>query len=498
MLGSGARARSYVIQHGDALFESPITWFVEEQRWNISPGYERVIDRFERPVQPECLFCHCNYAERVKDTINRYQTPIFPHGASIGCERCHGPGELHVKERHDGIDIASEVDDSIVNPRHLEPVLREAICEQCHLEAERRILRRGREVFDFRPGLPFYLFWSDFLSLPELNEHGKFVGKTEQMCSSQCFKHSKGAMGCTTCHDPHSLPDPAKKTAFYRERCMSCHHKRDCSLPHPERQKNGDNCVACHMPRTDSTDISHTSISDHRILRRAEKKTAPPAPRKLGQGEIPLVHFHKGDIPADDPEVARDLGLALVSMASMPTPLAPQLRDTALPYLEGAISRWPHDSEALLGLAYVLSQRGRHREALQLADKVLARSTNHETALEQAVGYADKAGEREKALEYGTRLIAVNPHITRYRVLLIRLLTLQKEFDRAIAECREALHSNPASVAVRSLLVTCYLKTGQMERAREEFAIILKLNPPNKDELKSWFKKQIEPAVRRR
>lgn len=497
VLGSGARARSYLIRRGDALFESPITWFVDEQRWNISPGYERVIDRFERPVQPECLFCHSNPTERVEDTINRYKTPLFPHGASIGCERCHGPGELHVKEQQDGIAIASEVDYSIVNPRHLEPALREAVCEQCHLEAERRILRRGREVFDYRPGLPFYLFWSDFLRLPELDEHGKFVGKVEQMYSSQCFKHSGGEMGCSTCHDAHSLPEPAKKTTFYRDRCMSCHRKKDCSLPQPERQKNGDNCVACHMPRTDSTDISHTAISDHRILRRPEKTTVAPVPRKLRLGEVPLVHFHKDDLPANDPEVARDLGLALVELARLPTPLAAQLGDTALPYLDGAISRGPHDAAALLGRAYVLFLHGRHREALQLADKVLARSPNHETALEDAVSYADNAGERERAIEYSTRLIAVNRHLTRYRVSLIRLLTLQGEFDRALADCRETLHSNPASVAVRSLLVTCYLKTGQIERAREEFTTLVKLNPPNKDELIRWFQKQIEQAVRR-
>ena len=36
----------------------------------------------------------------------------------IDCERCHGPGELHVKEKLAGIvvDTANEIDFTIVNP----------------------------------------------------------------------------------------------------------------------------------------------------------------------------------------------------------------------------------------------------------------------------------------------------------------------------------------------------------------------------------------------
>ena len=44
---------------------------------------------------PKCLFCHCNAVEPVADTLNRYRPPLF-RGHAIGCERCHGPGELHV------------------------------------------------------------------------------------------------------------------------------------------------------------------------------------------------------------------------------------------------------------------------------------------------------------------------------------------------------------------------------------------------------------------
>jgi len=53
------------------------------------------------------------------------------------------------------------------------------------------------------------------------------------------------------------------------------------------------------------------------------------------------------------------------------------------------------------------------------------------------------------------------------------------------------LQFNPASIQIRSLLVSCCLKSANRARAREEFAVIVKLNPPNKDELILWFEAQL-------
>ena len=52
-----------------------------------------------------------NRVENVAGTVNRYEPPIF-RGYAIGCERCHGPGELHVRRPTmvDGRDV------TIVNP----------------------------------------------------------------------------------------------------------------------------------------------------------------------------------------------------------------------------------------------------------------------------------------------------------------------------------------------------------------------------------------------
>ena len=93
-MGSGARAISYLVERDGRLFESPITWYTQTQKWDLSPGYERDNMHFERPIDPDCLYCHSNRVEPVPLSANRYNEPIF-QGHAIGCERCHGPGELH-------------------------------------------------------------------------------------------------------------------------------------------------------------------------------------------------------------------------------------------------------------------------------------------------------------------------------------------------------------------------------------------------------------------
>ena len=266
-LGSGTRGISYLIEHDGRLFQSPISWYGQKRQWDLSPGYDVNNLHFDRPIEPNCLFCHANGVERFERSVNRYEQPIF-RGHAIGCERCHGPGELHTRRREvvDGRDL------TIVNPRHLGPALRSAVCEQCHLLGDQRVDRLGRDTFDFHPGLPLSAF---FLIYSRAQEPGNaVVGQVEQMKSSRCYRESQGRLGCISCHDPHQVPSPQEKTAYFRQQCLECHERAGCKLPDPvrARQSKEDNCIQCHMPRAKSVDVVHVAITDHRILRK------PPAP----------------------------------------------------------------------------------------------------------------------------------------------------------------------------------------------------------------------------
>ena len=97
------------------------------------------------------------------------------------------------------------------------------------------------------------------------------AGQVEQLESSRCFRTSQGELGCISCHDPHRLPAPSIKAAYFRERCLECHEKKGCALPLAERQARGrgEDCIACHMPRSNTTIVPHVAATDHRIHARA-------------------------------------------------------------------------------------------------------------------------------------------------------------------------------------------------------------------------------------
>src|SRR5262249_40985418 len=146
------RGRSFLTVNGNSLYQAPVSWYADRQEWDLSPHLAGVPDHLNRPVQPLCLFCHSNHFEYVEHSANLYKKPFF-QGHAIGCERCHGPGELHDLARVKGSKFEG-YDDTIVNPRRLSATLRDAVCEQCHLQGAARVLRNGKKIFDFRPGLP--------------------------------------------------------------------------------------------------------------------------------------------------------------------------------------------------------------------------------------------------------------------------------------------------------------------------------------------------------
>jgi tetratricopeptide (TPR) repeat protein len=479
-LGSGARGRSYLVHRDGFLFQSPVSWYSQQERWDLSPGY--AADRlFDRAVPANCLFCHCNDARPMPDTVNRYEQPLF-RGHAIGCERCHGPGALHARSS-DRLDI--------VNPARLEPALREAVCEQCHLQGEARVLRRGREWFDYRPGLPLHEFWSVFVRLPELRDH-QAVDQVEQMHESRCFQASNGKLGCVSCHDPHALPPSDRKAAYYRDRCLGCHREGDCGLaPAPRRaQSPDDNCAACHMPRESSADIVHTAITDHRVVRRPSRRDGPR--RALEPGEAPVTLFHSG-LPASGGQdaVERDLGLALIRLARQQTRATRLLAEIGQPKLEAACRAAPHDAPAREALGDAYRLLGRPHDALQAYTEVLAGAPRREAALAAASATSASLGQFDEAVNYCQRALAVNPHSAGYHGQLADLFARRGAWVEAEEACRAALRLNPAGVGPRLVLVRMHLARHVTDQAREEFEKALALVPPQRQtDLHRWYAEQ--------
>src|SRR5688500_8561948 len=104
---------------------------------------------------------------------------------AIGCERCHGPGELRVRERMADVPIQGRIEDSNVYIRHLSRQRLEDVCSQCHLSASADVAVRGRNKVDFRPGMQM----SDFVVNYRVDRPDSAMtvsGQIEQMRLSRC------------------------------------------------------------------------------------------------------------------------------------------------------------------------------------------------------------------------------------------------------------------------------------------------------------------------
>jgi len=154
VMGSAANGQNYIIRRGNYLFEAPLAFCAKAKKWDLSPGYETDDYGFRRPVRPGCIMCHSGGPEPVSgrnDGLSR--DPPFRELA-IGCENCHGPGDLHVRERAAGKVLRGDVDSSIVNPARLPGWLADNICMDCHERGDSRVLQPGKDYSDFRPGTP--------------------------------------------------------------------------------------------------------------------------------------------------------------------------------------------------------------------------------------------------------------------------------------------------------------------------------------------------------
>jgi hypothetical protein len=482
-IGSGTRGHSYLTSRDGYLFQTPISWYTQKERWNLSPGFSPQM-LSGRQVPPACLFCHANHAEHIPGTRNRYREPVF-QGLAIGCERCHGPGERHIKsgEPYD-----------IVNPRRLEPALREAVCQQCHLEGQARVVHRGRQLYDYRPGMPFEAFYSVFVASRGAGGERKAVNHVEQMYSSRCFQRSRATkkMGCISCHNPHESVPEDRRVTYYRDRCLKCHKGSGCRVPEPVRLKKNpaDSCIACHMPTYANVDVAHTASTDHRIVREAGKEP-PVHPVGGGHGgeEVP-VEFYGGH-PDRDPEIARDLGIALLTVAYQRQVIELSSAELVLRLLGPALKECPGDLAAWEAKGKALMLLKRSTEACRAYEALLKRAPNHEGALVALGTLNHDLGHPEDALRYWRRAVDINPWMPEYRKNLFRLLAHHEQWDEAGQQTLKWIELDPADVDARKFRIVCLIKTGRKDQARAEFARIQALRPANLAQLNAWFEEEM-------
>jgi hypothetical protein len=257
--GAGVRGQSYLYWKGDQLFELPVSYWTDGNQWINSPGYPDGSAIFDRPVSARCLECHTTFIQ-MGDSHDENSFAPTTLIAGITCEKCHGPGALHVEiERRSGNSDKSSRS-SILNPRTLNRDLQVDQCALCHNGTERKAVR---PAFSFAAG---EFLESSFLADPAEADarpevHGNQVALLKR---SSCYRSSP-KMTCSTCHNEHA---PERAAAEYSSRCLECHQLS--KLRHLASHGPGADCVRCHMPVLPTKAI--VSVTSGKILR-AEMRT---------------------------------------------------------------------------------------------------------------------------------------------------------------------------------------------------------------------------------
>jgi hypothetical protein len=432
-IGSGARARSYLIEQDGFLYEAPVAYYSAGKSWGLAPGFAQYeYPYLTRPIVPGCLSCHASFIEAVPITLNRYGSPPFLEGG-VACERCHGSGQAHVAKMRSG-KIAGDLE--IVNPAKLAPDQRDAICAQCHLTGEVTVMGAGSNWNSFKPGNRLTDTQTVFVR-SEQRAGVKVTGHVEDLALSACKRASGDKLWCGSCHDPHSLP-PSQMGAWFRAKCLSCHASRDCSETLAARSKLKDDCIGCHMPKTPATDAEHVVFTDHSIPRRPRRELLPAA------ADAELVVFGGASAPP------RDLALAYAIKAIGRQTGADRTR--ALSLLQRAAGAAPNDVEVLLFLAERYRNDGNNDLALPLYQRAIALDAGQVTGSVGLGGIMMERGNYAEAVRLWTDALSKNSglELVRMNLAVALLRTGDKIAARSMLE--KAVSLNPAFPPTRQML----------------------------------------------
>jgi Tfp pilus assembly protein PilF len=471
VVGSGTAARTYLTVVNDHYLELPLTWYTGgEGRWDFSPGYKEKNSRFDRAIPDRCMVCHNGYPETVPFVNGRYES--IPSG--IGCERCHGPGSVHVEARLENPEPASDIDPTIVNPAHLPIDLRLDVCQQCHLNGTVSILRRGRDAYAFRPSEPLDAHIALFSFEEAQTGQIEVISHAKRMKMSECFVQTQSRpdeMDCTTCHDPHQ---GFRKLGpeYFNDRCIACHPtqvlQETVSASSTENHQPDSDCFSCHMPKVEAIDAPHASFTDHwvRVVERSQPASVEPS----HAGPRNLESYFNGD------QETPYEGIALVVLGT-------QRSDTTIlrrgaEQLKASIALDPDFGEAHYQLGQALFALGH----LQDAKKPIEESVRLGPDIPERLNALAQLYERllvspSRVEGLYRRALEIQPAQADIRINYGRFLETQDRATQATEHYRQAARDTPANEKAHYNLGTALLREGDLEGGEQHLREAIRLNP---------------------
>jgi Tfp pilus assembly protein PilF len=504
IVGSGHHTNSHFWQDGEYWYQAPLTFYTQSGKWDLPPGYETTNTGFTRKIDVECMSCHNGMPKVEEGSINKFTR--MPLG--IDCERCHGPGELHVAEKKKGIivDVNKVADRTIVNPSRLPWKLQVDICQRCHLQGN-NVLKPGKKFTDFRPGMHLDSIFEIYMPIHENGKAFYMAGHAERLQMSRCFTVSNKTDGklnltCITCHNPHVS---VRKTNIdlFNNSCNGCHGKEGnaakflCSAPKKDILNKNSNCVGCHMPKSGTADIPHVTVHDHYIRKPvsikqpalgkpvglyAVNQSSPTqsmqlqayltwfekfdanyvylknAQSLLGKGSLEQeIHYHYAhgqwnNIMAISAKLRTDeISSWTAYRAGKAFDKSGKTEDAA-DWYRIAVEKMPLQPDFAAELGNALIRLKRYNEAIDVLSHTLQQQTRHELTLLN-LGVAEwLSGNSGKALIHLKNIVSLFPDNENARLYLAEIYLKLGDKNQARTQLTEALRIQPANRQAKELL----------------------------------------------
>lgn len=475
IVGSGQHTHSHIRDVNGYLYQMPLTWYQQEQKWDLPPGYEKGMNsRFSRAIEIECMTCHNAMPRYIAGTDNRYES--IPLG--VDCERCHGPGSVHLKQMKTGGDnpyLTDGIDYTIVHPGKLPIDLQFDICQRCHLQGT-AVPVEGKSFMDFRPGMKlnevinvFLPRYEDSLRSFIMASHPDRLRMSRCFISSQAEGYAGRPLTCITCHNPH-ISIRERGAEVYKSVCENCHKAgmgKTCSAPDASLKAEQYLCTRCHMPPSGSADIPHVRITDHYIRKPDIKLSGEEA----GQQKkfLRLACLTRQD---PSPRLMAEGYLAWYEQFSN----LPQALDSAMMWMEKA-RKTESDDALMKPLVRLYFLRQDYKSIVELT-KTKSPASVSDSWTVYRIGEAWLAeGRTEDALRWMQHSVQLSPGHLRFRGKYAEALIKAGKPDEAIAELNTLLRENPSFEGAWNNRGYAYVLQGDLAKAEADFLRELQLQP---------------------
>lgn len=476
VIGSGKNLRMYFYDENGMFYELPLTWYVHKNRWDFSPGYREFGNlRFSRFASSKCLACHNAHMDASPVARERVLKP-YPLG--IGCEACHGPGELHVKrELGQSVSLPSDDAKTIVNPADLSPQRQIDVCQQCHLQGKAWSLRGETSWFDFRPGMLLEDLWSVYAYATVHKEEFKVADSGFRFSLSRCYRESHGVTTCRTCHDVHGMFH-GSATEFNRQNCQKCHPPESLSGQGSKYvHKETDDCISCHMKQTGTKNTLHGVVNtDHWIRVDANETTIDWTSNRTPHELQPLQSLMPV-LDAKDSSAQIRKGIAFLDYYHNEDRRGAYL-DSALTSLTIGLKSNSNDPPGLLAVGETQSELKLYDEAIASLRRAVALRSEYPEAYHQLGKVYQAKGNPDSAIHFYRMAVKYRPGDPGYLEGLGMALADAGHTQEAVSTLLEALRIDKQNPATFSYLGNLYaIELGDPVKALPYFRETVVLNP---------------------